>query len=430
MAIISAEEDRKQLEVLKTSYEMYEESKKKTEKRMKNALNADGIKKFTEEDIKKEMNLIEDAEKEIFQKYAMFGGDPEELKKKSSTKKKTKKSENSVMDDLLADAEQINKEKEAKRAKEISETATVIEREDVPKTVETQTAYDVIPLPSNGECYKQKLGRIPVAYLTAYDENMIIAPNLYRDKKIIDLMLKEKILNNTIDPADLLEGDRDAIILFLRASGYGNEYPITATDNITGEEFDTVIDLTKLKYKEFNLKGDENGWFPFELPISKKTVKFKFLTHRDNTRLETIEKIEDSRLKKEKIKEMVGMLDEFIEHDEEVEKAMKTKVRQSIRNIEEWQEDMDEDEALEYTHSVTNRLELAVMEVDGVTDRKYIRDFVRNMNVRDSSALRRYMTANEPGIDYNITVEKPESLGGGSMTVFLQLDQYIFLNIA
>lgn len=430
MAIISAEEDRKQLEVLKTSYEMYEESKKKTEKRMKNALNADGIKKFTEEDIKKEMNLIEDAEKEIFQKYAMFGGDPEELKKKSSTKKKTKKSENSVMDDLLADAEQINKEKEAKRAKEISETATVIEREYVPKTVETQTAYDVIPLPSNGECYKQKLGRIPVAYLTAYDENMIIAPNLYRDKKIIDLMLKEKILNNTIDPADLLEGDRDAIILFLRASGYGNEYPITATDNITGEEFDTVIDLTKLKYKEFNLKGDENGWFPFELPISKKTVKFKFLTHRDNTRLETIEKIEDSRLKKEKIKEMVGMLDEFIEHDEEVEKAMKTKVRQSIRNIEEWQEDMDEDEALEYTHSVTNRLELAVMEVDGVTDRKYIRDFVRNMNVRDSSALRRYMTANEPGIDYNITVEKPESLGGGSMTVFLQLDQYIFLNIA
>lgn len=430
MAIISAEEDRKQLEVLKTSYEMYEESKKKTEKRMKSALNADGIKKFTDEDIKKEMDLIEDAEKEIFQKYAMFGGDPEELKKKSVTKKKTKKSDNSVMDDLLANAEQINKEREEKRAKEVSETATVIEREYAPKTVETQTAYDVIPLPSNGECYKQKLGRIPVAYLTAYDENMIIAPNLYRDKKIIDLMLKEKILNNTIDPADLLEGDRDAIILFLRASGYGNEYPITATDNITGEEFDTVIDLTKLKYKEFKLTGDENGWFPFELPICKKTVKFKFLTHRDNTRLETIEKIEDSRLKKEKIKEMVGMLDEFIENDEDVEKAMKTKVRQSIRTIEDWEDNMDEEEALEYTHSVTNRLELAIMEVDGVTDRKYIRDFVRNMNVRDSSALRRYMTANEPGIDYNITVEKPESLGGGSMTVFLQLDQYIFLNIA
>ena len=52
------------------------------------------------------------------------------------------------------------------------------------------------------------------------------------------------------------------------------------------------------------------------------------------------------------------------------------------------------------------------------------------MNVRDSSALRKYMAANEPGIDYNIQIQKPESLGGGSMEVFLQLDQYIFLNIA
>ena len=70
------------------------------------------------------------------------------------------------------------------------------------------------------------------------------------------------------------------------------------------------------------------------------------------------------------------------------------------------------------------------MEVDGVTDRRMIRDFVKNMNVRDSSALRKYINDNEPGIDYNITIEKPESLGGGSMSVFLQLDQYIFLNVA
>ena len=70
------------------------------------------------------------------------------------------------------------------------------------------------------------------------------------------------------------------------------------------------------------------------------------------------------------------------------------------------------------------------MEVDGVTDRRMIRDFVKNMNVRDSSALRKYINDNEPGIDYNITIEKPESLGGGSMPVFLQLDQYIFLNVA
>jgi hypothetical protein len=57
-------------------------------------------------------------------------------------------------------------------------------------------------------------------------------------------MLDKKLLSKEIDPLDLLEGDRDAIILFLRASGYGNEYPITATDEKTGKEFDTTIDLS------------------------------------------------------------------------------------------------------------------------------------------------------------------------------------------
>ena len=52
------------------------------------------------------------------------------------------------------------------------------------------------------------------------------------------------------------------------------------------------------------------------------------------------------------------------------------------------------------------------------------------MTVRDSSALRKYMQQNEPGIDYNIEVERPASLGGGSIKTFLQLDQFLFLNIA
>ena len=69
------------------------------------------------------------------------------------------------------------------------------------------------------------------------------------------------------------------------------------------------------------------------------------------------------------------------------------------------------------------------MAVDGITDKKYIYDFIRKMNVRDSAALRKYMSQNEPGVDYNITIERPESLGGGSVNTFLQLDQFLFLNI-
>jgi hypothetical protein len=70
------------------------------------------------------------------------------------------------------------------------------------------------------------------------------------------------------------------------------------------------------------------------------------------------------------------------------------------------------------------------MAVDGITDKQYIYDFIKKMNVRDSSALRKYIQENEPGVDYNIEIERPKSLGGGSMKTFLQLDQFLFLNIA
>jgi hypothetical protein len=86
--------------------------------------------------------------------------------------------------------------------------------------------------------------------------------------------------------------------------------------------------------------------------------------------------------------------------------------------------------AVPFTNSITNRMEIMIMSVNGNEDRQFIHEYVNNMNVRDASSFRRYVTENEPGLDYNITVERPEELGGGSLTLFLQLDQFLFLNIA
>ena len=247
---------------------------------------------------------------------------------------------------------------------------------------------------------------------------------------ILDYILNEKLLSKEVDPMDLLEGDREAILLFLRATGYGNEYPITATDNESGKEFDTTVDLSQLKYKDFNLVGDSNGWFPFTLPVSGKEIKFRFPTHRDKVILEQMKEIEDKELKKKTIMDCVETLDRLIDEDEKMESEKKIKVRNSIRTIESWVGDVDEENKVMFTHDLTNKLSLLVMSIDGITDKKYIEEFIMKMNVRDSSSLRQYIAKNEPGIDYNITVERPESLGGGSFKTFLQFDKFLFLNIA
>lgn len=430
MAEFDKTQQEKVLKQLKISYEMYENTKKETEKKMKEALNEDGTKKYNADDIKKELSLLNEAQDDVVKQYVECGGKEEEIRKKG--KKKTIISQ---QNETIGDVGEIMKNMETERKKEldkaISATATRLEQEYIPTkgNYNPEAAFDVIPLPSKGEGYKDKIAKASVAYLTAYDENMIVSPNLYRDNLILDYILQEKLLSQEIDPMDLLEGDRDAIILFLRASGYGNEYPISATDDETGKEFETIVDLSKLKYKEFNLKGDANGWFEYELPVSKKKVKFRFPTHRDTVLLEKMQKTEDPMVKMDTIKRYVENLDGFIESDNNVDKDNKIKIRQAIRTIESWADGMESEESPKFNHTLTNRLNLLLMAVDGITDRQYISDFIRKMNVRDSTALRKYMQKNEPGIDYNITIERPESLGGGSFTTFLQLDQFLFLNI-
>lgn len=422
--------EERSLKQLKNSYDMYERTKKETEKRLKSKLNEDGTRKYSKEDIDKEINLIEVAEKDIIDQYIALGGNPDDLKKK------TRKTTTNVSDtDAIAKAAlELMNEREENKAKISTGVAEVTERFDqeyIPKkgTYEAGANFDIVNLPSKGEGYKDKIRKVSVSYLTAEDENMIVAPMLYRDNLILDYLLEAKLMSKEIEPIDLLEGDRDAIILFLRMNGYGNEYPITATDDASGKEFDTVIDLSKIKMKDFTLKGDSNGWFPFTLPESGVEVKFRFPTHRDTLILEKLKTAEDKKLKKKAIERCASQLETFVEADKDMKSDKKIEIRNAIRTIEDWGNEI-EDEELKFNRSLTNKLSLLIMAVDGITDRAYITDFIRKMRVKDSSALRRYMADNEPGMDYNITVERPKELGGGSFTTFLQLDQFLFLNIA
>lgn len=423
-------EVEKALNQLKSSYDMYEKTKKETERRMKEALLPDGTKKYNSDDIKKQLELISTAQSDIVEQYLQLGGNEEDLKKK--TRKKTSVQTMDVSKTVREMMVEMEDDRKAALANAVSATATRLEQEYIPTkgNYNPEAAFDVIPLPSKGEGYRDKIAKMSVAYLTAYDENMIVSPNLYRDNLILDYILQEKLLSKQIDPMDLLEGDRDAIILFLRASGYGNEYPITATDNVTGKEFDAIVDLSKLKYKEFSLKGDSNGWFPFTLPQSGVEIKFRFPTHRDTIMLEKMQEAEENSMRKSVIKNYVDVLDLYIENEKDVTNEEKIKIRQAIRTIDNWGENIDEENSIKFNHTLTNRLNMLIMAVDGITDRQHINNFIRKMTVKDSSALRRYIQENEPGVDYNIEVERPASLGGGSMKTFLQLDQFLFLNIA
>jgi hypothetical protein len=421
------EEERiKELKLLKSSYEMYEKSKKDTETRMKQKMNADGSPFYTKAQIKEKLDLIQGMEDDVIDQYKALGGSMEELSKKKTTKAKAQRT---VMD--------VMNEQQPVQPRPVEPVQEPIVQPIATETVVEQTPtngaiYDVIPLPSGGECYPNKMGKVKVAYLTAYDENILVSPNLYRDNQVLNEILKNKLINCPIAPDNLLMGDRDAIILWLRATGYGNEFPITATDNESGQKFEAVVDLSKIKFKPFTLKGDENGFFEFETPVTHDKIKFRFLTSGDNDYLDELDEEEKKKSVVGKLERICEDLSTIISNDKTLGMEEKKKVFDAQNALNAWRDKLLDsgEEDVPFTNIITNRMQLMTMEVNGNRDRQFIYKYIMGMNVRDAAAYRKYVTENEPGLDFNLEVERPVSLGGGTVNIFLQLDQYLFLNIA
>jgi hypothetical protein len=233
--------------------------------------------------------------------------------------------------------------------------------------------FDVIPLPSKGKVYKNKKESIRLSYMTTADENILTSPNLLQSGEFLEILINRKILEPSIRYKDLLPGDRNAIMLWLRATAYGEMYPVTLLDEFD-EPFDTEINLNELKTIELNETPDEEGLFYFQLPLSKAEIKFKLLTMGD-----------------------VDDIERIVADEKE-------------RNIP-------------INNTNTYKLERMIVEVNGVRDRVMVRDIANSMRISDARAFNEYINSIESGIDLNINVETP---GGGSIATFLPLNFNFF----
>lgn len=320
----------------------------------------------------------------------------------------------------------IGSSKKMKSMKRIEERSVKydFDVDNIPSYVQ----YDVIPLPSNGECYPHKISRIPVAYLTAADENIYTSPNMYRDGKVIDTILKRKILDKRFDVESLCSGDRDAIILWLRATGYGSMFPCSAVNPQNGKQYDTTVDLSKLKYYDFDLKGDENGFFEYKDGLGN-VFKFKYLTNDEKNELRDIVFENESLSKILDIKNGIDLIEkvvlEFEEYDEYVDAL------ENFKNFKGWVErnisdDIDEERI--HGEFITRQMQMHTVSINGIEDRNYIDTFIENMRVKDASDYREFISNNQPGVNFEIDVNIPESDGGGSFKSFLRFGDTVFIH--
>jgi len=240
-----------------------------------------------------------------------------------------------------------------------------------PQEVQLTAPFDVIPLPSGGLLYPGQHGTVKVEYLTAMDENILTSPNLIKSGKVLDVLLERKVKESPVPFDQLLVGDRNATMIWLRATGYGEMYPVKLTDPTSGVEFEHEFDLSALKSKELTAEPDEKGEFFFELPKSKKKIKFTLLT--------------------------VGDERSIISRADKYEKATKSQI----------------------SNTLTYRLQAQIKEVEGNRDPNYIQQFVNVMPAFDSLKFREYSDNIEPGIDMSAEVEGPTGTFQASITLGL-----------
>ena len=142
--------------------------------------------------------------------------------------------------------------------------------------------HDVVKLPSGGKFYPNKKKSVKVGYLTANDENLLLASS--GDDLIINL-LRSKVYEPDLRPDDMINGDLEAILIFLRNTSFGHEYNIQSVDPQSGKSFKAVIGLDELEFRKPNVEPDDNGTWTVTLPKSQTSVTIRPLTYKEITEI-------------------------------------------------------------------------------------------------------------------------------------------------
>jgi len=157
---------------------------------------------------------------------------------------------------------------------------------------------ELVDLPSKGKFYPpdhplHNKETIEITHMTTREEDILTSHSLIEKGVALDKMLQSVIVNKNIIPDALLVGDKNAIIIGVRAHSYGKRYETTFECPLCGTNSDFSFDLSTLKGRELpsgfmeenNIQKTENNTFIINLPSVEYAVEVKHLDGLDEKKL-------------------------------------------------------------------------------------------------------------------------------------------------
>ncbi len=157
---------------------------------------------------------------------------------------------------------------------------------------------EFIDLPSQGNFYPEGhplhgQDSIEIKQMTAKEEDILTSRTLLKKGVALDRVISSLIVDKRIEPDSMLVGDRNAVIVATRVSGYGNIYTtkVTCPKCDTTQEFSFDLNHLEIYHgddkDELDITVNEDGTFDTVLPRTGLTVTFKLLTGKDEKSLLT-----------------------------------------------------------------------------------------------------------------------------------------------
>jgi hypothetical protein len=218
--------------------------------------------------------------------------------------------------------------------------------------------HDIVKLSSGGIFYKNNKKSVKVGYLSASDENLMLAVGSIKDSFVLRL-IREKLYEIDIKPEELLQGDIQSILLFLRNTSFGPEYTTTVIDPMTNKPFEVTVLLDEVNFIKPKVKINEDLTFSTILPKSNKSIKLRPLTYGE---------IEEINIAADRYPD--GM----------------------IAPVNTW------------------KLNKMVVELDGNNDLSYVSETISKLPIADAKYIRKFMLENEPGLDLTKEVTAPSGV--------------------
>ena len=231
------------------------------------------------------------------------------------------------------------------------------------------TPTEFVELPSRGQFYSSdhplhNQETVELRFMTAKDEDILTSQALLKNGLAIDRLVSNLIVDKNINPDDLLIGDKNALLLAARVSGYGSDYTVQVSCQSCGTAEPHTFDLASFENNE-GIQPDENsdsgvaatdnGTFTAVLPRTGFTAEFRLYTAQDE------------------------------------KNNIQTSTKKAKHNLED--------------SASTDLLKVLVVSVNDIADRTEVNNFIENMPAQDARHIRACVQVVTPNVNMKQSCE-------------------------